>query len=64
LLLDEPTAHLDASSAERIVDVLASLPRTRAVIVVTHDPRVLRAADRVLELRGGRLCALEPAEAA
>jgi ABC-type transport system involved in cytochrome bd biosynthesis fused ATPase/permease subunit len=64
LLLDEPTAHLDASSAERIVDVLASLPRTRAVIVATHDPRVLRAADRVLELRGGRLCALEPAEAA
>ena len=64
LLLDEPTAHLDASSAERIVDVLASLPRTQAVIVATHDPRVLRAADRVLELRGGRLSALEPAEAA
>jgi ATP-binding cassette, subfamily C, bacterial CydD len=64
LLLDEPTAHLDSSSAERIVDVLAALPRTRAVIVATHDPRVLRAADRVLELRGGRLSALAPAEAA
>ena len=64
LLLDEPTAHLDAASAERIVDLLEALPRTRAVIVATHDPRVLRAADRVLELRGGRLSALEPAEAA
>ena len=55
LLLDEPTAHLDSSAAEQIIDVLAALPRTRAVIVATHDLRVLRAADRVLELRGGRL---------
>ena len=64
LLLDEPTAHLDAQSAETIVDVLEALPRTRTVLVATHDPRVLRAADRVLELRGGRLEAREPAEAA
>jgi len=64
LLLDEPTAHLDAEAAELIVDVLAALPRTRTVLVATHDPRVLRAADRVLELRDGRLAALEPAEAA
>jgi len=64
LLLDEPTAHLDAEAAEQIVDVLAALPRTRTVLVATHDPRVLRAADRVLELRDGRLAALEPAEAA
>ncbi len=64
LLLDEPTAHLDAASAETIVDVLEALPRTRTVLVATHDPRVLRAVDRVLELRGGRLSVLEPAEAA
>ena len=64
LLLDEPTAHLDAESADTIVDVLAALPRTRTVLVATHDARVLRAADRVLELRGGRLSVLEPAEAA
>ena len=65
LLLDEPTAHLDAASAERIVDVLAALPRTRSLLVATHDPRVLRAADRVLELRGRRgSWPLEPAEAA
>jgi ABC-type transport system involved in cytochrome bd biosynthesis fused ATPase/permease subunit len=64
LLLDEPTAHLDAASADTIVDVLAALPRARTVLVATHDARVLRAADRVLELRGGRLSVLEPAEAA
>ncbi len=55
LLLDEPTAHLDAHAAEAVVDALAALPRTHTVLVTTHDPRVLRAADRVLELRGGRL---------
>ncbi len=44
--------------------MLEALPRTRTVLVATHDPRVLRAADRVLELRDGRLEALEPAEAA
>ncbi len=64
LLLDEPTAHLDASSAERIVDVLAGLSRAQTVLVATHDPRVLRAVDRVLELRAGQLSAVEPAEAA
>ncbi len=64
LLLDEPTAHLDAQSADTIIDVLEALPRTRTVLVATHDPRVLRVADRVLELRDGRLEALEPAEAA
>jgi ATP-binding cassette subfamily C protein CydD len=64
LLLDEPTAHLDADAAEVIVDVLAALPRTCGVLVATHDPRVLRAVDRVFELRDGRLAALDPAAAA
>ena len=64
LLLDEPTAHLDERSAEQIIDVLDTLPRSRTVLVATHDQRVLRAADRVLELRNGRLAPFEPAEAA
>ncbi len=55
LLLDEPTAHLDGVSAELVVDVLAALPRTRSLLVTTHDSRVLRAVDRVLELSDGRL---------
>jgi len=55
LLLDEPTAHLDGEAAEAVVDVLASLPRERTLLVATHDARVLRAADRVLELRAGSL---------
>jgi ABC-type transport system involved in cytochrome bd biosynthesis fused ATPase/permease subunit len=55
LLLDEPTAHLDGASAEAVVDVLAALPRDRSLLVTTHDTRVLRAVDRVLELRDGTL---------
>ena len=55
LLLDEPTAHLDGAAAETVVDVLASLPRDRSLLVTTHDARVLRAVDRVLELRDGTL---------
>jgi ABC-type transport system involved in cytochrome bd biosynthesis fused ATPase/permease subunit len=55
LLLDEPTAHLDAASAEAVVDVLAALPPASSVLVATHDTRVLRAVDRVLELRDGTL---------
>ena len=53
LLLDEPTAHLDAASADAVVATLATLDRT--VLVATHDPRVADAVDRVLDLRGGQL---------
>lgn len=63
LLLDEPTAHLDDERARSIVEMLAGLAaENRAVLVATHDPRVVGAAgvSRVLELASGRLIA-EPA---
>ncbi len=51
LLLDEPTAHLDDESEDRVMDAL----RDRAaggdtVIVVSHRPAVLASADRVIEM--------------
>ena len=57
VLADEPTAELDERN-EAIV--LAELERLRedfrtTVVVVTHSPAVARSADRVLELRDGRL---------
>jgi putative ABC transport system ATP-binding protein len=57
LLLDEPTAHLDDERARSIVDLLTSLAaEDRAVLVATHDPRVVGAgASRVLDLLDGRL---------
>jgi ATP-binding cassette subfamily C protein CydD len=58
LLLDEPTAHLDAACARGVLETLAALPRTSSVLVATHDPAVLGVVDRAVELRGGRLLEL------
>ena len=57
VLADEPTGHLDAASGEMVIDMLASLHRDRQItlVLVTHDHRVADRADRVLELRDGRL---------
>ena len=56
LLADEPTAHQDTASAER---VFAALRRAAdagtAVIVATHNPEVIRHLDRVLTMADGRL---------
>ncbi len=50
LLLDEPTAGLDAVSQERVLDALAALRGKRTVILVTHRPEPLALADRVVRL--------------
>ncbi|WP_142122065.1 ABC transporter ATP-binding protein/permease [Rarobacter faecitabidus] len=55
LLLDEPTSHVDLASERSILDALARLGAGRTVISVTHRARTARAADRLLELRDGRL---------
>ena len=57
LLAHEPTGNLDEQTAGEVLPVLLSLTRTRGttVVVVTHDVAVSRLADRVLELREGRL---------
>ncbi|MFY7837385.1 MAG: ATP-binding cassette domain-containing protein [Novosphingobium sp.] len=48
LLLDEPTADLDAVTAQRLVEVLIAIAQTRLVIVATHDPQLLAAAQSTL----------------
>lgn len=59
LLADEPTASLDSRSALQISDLLRGLAKRddRAVVVVTHDPRVLPFSDRVIELKDGSVAA-------
>jgi putative ABC transport system ATP-binding protein len=59
LLLDEPTAALDAQSARNVEDIvqtyLKESPETRASVWVTHDAgQVPRIADRQLSLKAGR----------
>lgn len=52
LLLDEPTAHLDGAAREALVARIVAAARSGATMVVaTHDPLVIAAADRVVEVR-------------
>jgi len=59
LLADEPTANLDSTTGGQILDLFQELARRehRALLVVTHDPKVRTIADRVLQIRDGRLAA-------
>ena len=50
LLLDEPTADLDAESAEAVAARLRAAAATRLLIVATHDPRLVAVADSVTDL--------------
>jgi putative ABC transport system ATP-binding protein len=63
LLADEPTAHLDHIQVEGILGLLRELATPgRLVLVSTHDDRVTRLADRVIELapRGEEAMATDP----
>jgi putative ABC transport system ATP-binding protein len=56
ILADEPTGELDFQTGTRILELLqAQVGTGRTVILVTHNREIARAADRVLELRGGRI---------
>ena len=57
LLADEPTGQLDSETGHTIMTLLRTIVRTEGVtaVVATHDPAMLDVADRVLELRDGRL---------
>ncbi len=55
VLCDEPTASLDASSIATVMQELVNLARNgKAVCVVTHDPRLLQYADRIIEVDAGQ----------
>jgi putative ABC transport system ATP-binding protein len=56
LLADEPTGSLDDDTAKLVVDLLrAHCTGGGAVLAVSHDPRLTRAADRALQLVAGRI---------
>lgn len=54
---DEPTASLDQATGREVIDLLAQYRAKEAgsLVVVTHDPAMLTGADRVLQMRDGRL---------
>lgn len=57
LLADEPTAALDSTSGRTVIELLQRLAREhgRAVVMVTHDPRVLSFGDRIIHLEDGSI---------
>jgi putative ABC transport system ATP-binding protein len=57
LLADEPTGALDSVTADRVIELLASLVSERgcALVLVTHEARFASWADRIVRLRDGEL---------
>ncbi|MFN2490843.1 MAG: ABC transporter ATP-binding protein [Actinomycetota bacterium] len=61
LLADEPTGELDVVNETAIVSLLRDVAgEGRAVVIVTHNPAVAQAADRVIRLVDGRLESCSP----
>ena len=63
MLADEPTASLDKQSGRDVVNLIQDLAREdgAAVILVTHDNRILDVADRILHLEDGHMKSLSEA---
>ena len=57
ILADEPTASLDSQSGQDVVELLGELCRNRgsAVLLVTHDLRLLKEADRIWQIEDGKV---------
>lgn len=57
VLADEPTAALDKVSGHKVVKILKSMGQQRdtTTVMVTHDPRILEMADRIITMEDGRI---------
>jgi putative ABC transport system ATP-binding protein len=63
VLADEPTAALDKKSGRDVVEIMHDLAKKQgsAILLVTHDNRILDLADRTLNMEDGRLASLDAA---
>ncbi len=66
VLADEPTAALDKVSGGEVVRLLRDLARSRGapILLVTHDPRILDIADRIVAMEDGRIVSTDAATSA
>ena len=55
IFADEPTAALDRGNGMNVIEILAQWRTRGSVVVVTHDPEMVKDADEVIVLRDGRL---------
>jgi energy-coupling factor transporter ATP-binding protein EcfA2 len=61
LILDEPTSLLDAAGARMVADVMARLKKDgRGIVVITQDPAISAAADRLVVISAGSVVAQGP----
>jgi putative ABC transport system ATP-binding protein len=62
ILADEPTANLDLHTGEQVLELFRALAKRehRALLIVTHDPKVRRIADRTVIISDGRLVSEVP----
>ena len=66
ILADEPTAALDSENGKAIMGILAEIAKDpgRGVLVVTHDPRLVPYADRIVHIEDGTIVREESGGAA
>ncbi len=64
VICDEPTASLDAEMSFKVMDLIADVVRSpgRSVIIVTHDNRIFKYADRLFFMEDGRITKHEESE--
>ncbi len=57
ILADEPTAALDSENGNAVMELLSEIASgsQHAVLAVTHDPRTMKYADRILKIEDGRI---------
>jgi putative ABC transport system ATP-binding protein len=62
VLADEPTGNLDTKSSSEIADLLKQVAKewNRAVLMVTHDPRIAAYAERIVLMRDGKIVEDKP----
>jgi putative ABC transport system ATP-binding protein len=64
ILADEPTAALDSHTGKNVMEMMSDLAhrRDRAVVIVTHDARVLGFADRIVKIEDGAIAGADSSQ--
>jgi putative ABC transport system ATP-binding protein len=57
LFADEPTANLDSKNGQTVMNILREMNQEKSstLLVITHDPQVAKLADRIFEMKDGKL---------
>ena len=55
MILDEPTAAIDAESEIEIFEELENLPRTVSILYISHDMATIKKADKIMLIEDGKI---------